>query len=317
MVNFWKDKNIVITGASGFLGTHLCNQLGKLEANIFSMSSAQYDLRYQSQVESMFDSFIFVQPRPIVFNLAANVGGIGYNQNHPYRLFTDNAQITLNMIDAATRYNIEKFIQIGTVCAYPKFAKPPFREEMLWDGYPEETNAPYGLAKKLGLVQLQAARQELNFNGIYLLQSNLYGPGDNFANYRSHVIPALIKRSLAAKKNNEAKITVWGTGEATRDFLYIDDAVNGIISAAEKYNSSEPLNLGSGQEIRIAVLVYMINQLVDYRGDIEYDQTKPDGQPRRGLNVDKAKYILGWKAKIQLREGLRRTIEWYKKEVGI
>ncbi len=245
---------------------------------------------------------------------AANVGGIGYNKNHPYSLFYNNAIMGIGLINSAIEFGVKKFVQIGTTCSYPKWAKPPFLEEVLWDGYPEETNAPYGLAKKMLLVQLQAARDEFNFNGIYLLPTNLYGPRDTFTPYRSHVIPALIHKCLEAKEKEETSITVWGTGRATRDFLYVKDAAEAIILAAEKYDRSEPVNLGSNYEVSIASLTHLITELTEFTGNVVWDVARPDGQPRRLLNVSRAKDALNWAAKTDLKTGLKQTIEWYEEE---
>lgn len=308
MSEFWKNQKIFVTGASGFVGKHLCEKLEELGCIPITMSSHYLDLRSRDSVKRFFDHYGSFD---LIFNLAANVGGIGYNQAHPYSLYYDNAAINLNLINESINYKVKKFVQLGTVCAYPKFTPVPFDERTLWDGYPEETNAPYGLAKRNALVQLQAARQEFNFNGIYLLPTNLYGPHDHFEPEKSHVIPALIKKFIEAKEQNLDSVEIWGSGNASRDFLYIDDAIEGIILAAEKWDSSEPMNLGSGDEIRIGTLVQIIKDIVDYKGKINYNISKPDGQPRRCLRTWTAKE-LGWKPKVRLKEGLARTIEWYK-----
>lgn len=304
MVDFWQDKRILITGGSGFVGQHLIAKLRDMERKLVTPSSARFDLRKVQDVEEMFKIAGNID---VLFNLAANVGGIGYNQNHPYSLYYDNILINTNVIDAAIRHKVKKFVQLGTVCAYPKFTPVPFDERALWDGYPEETNAPYGLAKRVSLVQLQAARQEFGFNGIYVLPTNLYGPGDNFNPEQSHVIPALIKKFVEAKD----EIEIWGTGNASRDFLHVQDAIDGLLLLAEKYDGPEPVNLGNGQEIRITALVEMIRTLTGFCGKIKYNEGKPDGQPRRVLRTWKAK-DLGWQPKIELKEGLRETIEYYK-----
>ena len=315
MTNFWKDKKVVCTGGSGFLGKHLVRLLMKKGCRAWIPNTKDYDLRNRETANLMLDSSRSPHRNiDIIFNLAANVGGIGYNQNHPYSLFYDNAIMGINLIDAAIGAGIKKFVQIGTTCSYPKWAKPPFSEEALWDGYPEETNAPYGLAKKMLLVQLQAARDEFDFNGIYLIPTNLYGPKDTFAAYRSHVIPALIRKCLEAKDKKETSITVWGTGRATRDFLYVNDAAEAIILAAEKYDRPEPLNVGSGNEVNIASLVHLIAELTEFTGNIVWDVARPDGQPRRLLNTSRAKDAFGWTAKTDLKAGLKQTIEWYKQE---
>lgn len=308
MSDFWQDKHIICTGGGGFLGTHLCNRLTELGAIVYAPTSADMDMRNRFDVIEMFKEF---GKADILFNLAANVGGIGYNQLHGYDLYFDNMSICLNVIDEAIRQGVKKFVQVGTVCAYPKFTPVPFDERALWDGYPEETNAPYGLAKRMALVQLQEARKAFDFNGVYLLPTNLYGPGDNFNPAQSHVIPALIRRFIEAVKEQSPFVSIWGTGDASRDFLYVKDAVCGIIVAAEKWDSPEPLNLGSGKEIRIAALVECIRKLTGYEGRIQYDGTRPDGQPRRSLRIWRAKE-LGWQPETSLEDGLRSTIEWYK-----
>jgi GDP-L-fucose synthase len=299
---------IIITGGSGFLGSHLCTLLAGTGYEIFIPRSADYDLRLPADVAKMFEA---ASGAAMLINLAANVGGIGYNQNHPYQLFYDNIQMCTNVIHQAIG-KIEKLIQVGTVCAYPKWARPPFREEMIWDGYPEETNAPYGLAKKMALVQLQAARQEYDFNGIYLLPTNLYGPGDEFADYRSHVIPALIKKFIYAVRHDLPEVEVWGTGKVSRDFLHVTDAARAIIMAMEGYSRPEPLNIGSGQQTAISALAYHISELAGFKGNIRYDTSKPDGQPKRGLDIGRIKQAVNWQPEISLIDGLRETIKWYE-----
>lgn len=307
MVNFWQHKKVLITGAHGFLGKHLLEAFFNLNCTVIAPTSNEYDLRNSIYINAL----LAMNPDiDFIFNLAANVGGIGYNQVHPYSLFFDNIQIGINLIDAAIKYRVKKFIQLGTVCAYPKFTPVPFQESTLWDGYPEETNAPYGIAKRVLLTQLQAARQEFGFNGIYILPTNLYGPYDHFEPERSHVIPALIKKFVEAKEQDWNEIVVWGTGKASRDFLHVKDAVRGILLLAEKYDCPEPVNLGSGQEVRISSLVYMLQELLNYQGKITWDTSKPDGQPRRSLRIWKAQE-LGWKPEVGLKEGLRDTINWY------
>lgn len=251
----------------------------------------------------------------IIIHLAARVGGIGYNQKYPATLFYDNAIMGIQMIEAARQENVEKLVAMGTICAYPKFTPVPFKEEDLWKGYPEETNAPYGLAKKMMLVQAQAYRQQYGFNCIYLLPVNLYGPRDNFDPEHSHVIPALIKRIFDAKESGEEYITVWGTGKATREFLYVEDAAEGIILATEKYNKPEPINLGAGFEISIKALVELIVDITGFDGEIRWDKSKPDGQPRRCLDVSKAKEEFGFEAKVGFKEGLKRAVEWYTNNI--
>jgi len=308
VVSFWKSKRVLVTGASGFVGTHLTTRLMELGCNLFVANSNDFDLRRSISVNLMLDSN---DDLDFIFNLAANVGGIGYNQAHPYSLFYDNIQMGTNLIHAAIHHKVKKFIQVGTVCAYPKFTPVPFDERCLWDGYPEETNAPYGIAKRVLHTQLLAARQEYGFNGIYVLPTNLYGPGDTFNPEQSHVIPALIKKFCDAIEHDYEIVEVWGSGDASRDFLYVSDAVEGLLLLAEKYDRPEPVNLGSGEEIRIGVLVKLISDIVGFRGKIKWDRTKPDGQPRRGLRIWKAKE-LGWSPKVELRDGLKVTIEWYK-----
>ena len=306
--NFWQDKNVLVTGGSGFLGQHLVKRLQEKGCNPIVPSSKDYDLRFLSYISAMLGA----RKIDILFHLAARVGGIGYNQKYPYDLFYDNILMGINLINASIVKQVGKFVQIGTTCSYPKHCPVPFHERNFWNGYPEETNAPYGLAKKMLLVQLQAARQQYGFNGIYLVPTNLYGPGDKFEDYKSHVIPALIKKIIKAQENDEPSVEVWGTGGASRDFLYVEDAAKAIVLAAEKYNEPEPLNLGSGEFFRIAALVNMIKQAVGYKGETVWDVTKPDGQPKRLLNSGAAYDALGWKAEIGLREGLEKTIEWYK-----
>jgi GDP-L-fucose synthase len=248
----------------------------------------------------------------IVIHLAAKVGGIGFNQNFPGQLFYDNAIMGIQMIEAARQAGVEKCVIVGTICAYPKFSPVPFKEDNLWNGYPEETNAPYGLAKKILLVQSQAYRQEYEFNSIYLLPVNLYGPGDNFDPTSSHVIPALIKKFTEAKREKKSCVEVWGTGSASREFLYVDDAARGIILATERYNKPDPVNLGSGTEITIHDLVGLIQELTGFSGDIHWDTAKPDGQPKRRLDVSRAKQEFGFEAQMPFKKGLKKTIEWYQ-----
>ena len=253
-----------------------------------------------------------VQP-DIVIHLAAVVGGIGANKANPGKFFYDNLIMGVELMEQARRFNIGKFVTVGTICAYPKYTKVPFKEEDLWNGYPEDTNAPYGLAKKMLLVQSQAYRQQYGFDSVYLLPVNLYGPDDNFSLNTSHVIPALIRKCINAKLNGDKEIVVWGTGKATREFLYVDDAARGIVLAAEKYNKSDPVNIGAGFEISIKNLVNLIVKLTGFQGKVIWDKSKPDGQPRRCLNVRRAKKEFGFKAKVQFESGLRKTIQWYQK----
>lgn len=306
--SFWKDKRVLVTGGSGFLGTHLVKQLGALEPKrIFAPTSRDYDLRIASICAKV------VKNIDIVIHLAGNVGGIGYNQIKPADLFYDNITMGVHLMEEARKAGVKKFVSIGTICAYPKFTKVPFKESNLWNGYPEETNAPYGLAKKMLLVQGQAYRQQYNFNSIYLLLVNLYGPGDNFNPKSSHVIPALIKKITKAKKEKSKDVIVWGSGKPTREFLYVEDAAAGILLAAEFYNKPEPVNLGSGYEISITDLVKNISKIVEFKGHIIFDHTKPDGQLRRRLDVSRAKKEFGFFAKTSFNKGIKETIKWYLK----
>ena len=304
-----KRAKILLTGGHGFLGNRVYEELlqvGAKPQNISRPRSKQLDLRLFA------DCAKATRGRDLVIHLAANVGGIGYNREHPGQLFYDNAIMGVNLIEAARKAGVKKFVQVGTVCAYPKTPRHiPFREDDLWQGYPEETNAPYGLAKKMLLAQLRAYRQEFGFNGIYLLPTNLYGPGDNFSPDSSHVIPALIKKFVEAVSRHEPKVVAWGTGKPTREFLFVDDAARGIVLAAQKYNKPEPVNLGSRYEISIKDLVGLIARLTGFQGKVVWDKSKPDGQPRRKLNTNRAKKEFGFVAKMTFNRGLQKTIEWY------
>lgn len=307
-MSFWSDKSVVVTGGSGFLGRFVVQKLSERGCKkIVVPRMLEYNLCEKHEVTRLLKG---VRPQ-LVIHLAAVVGGIGANRVHPGRFFYDNAVMGINAIECSRLCGVEKFVCIGTVCSYPKFTSVPFREEDLWNGYPEETNAPYGLAKKMLLVQLQAYRQEYGFNGIYLVPVNLYGPGDNFDLETSHVIPALIRKCVEAKRTKARKLIVWGTGQASREFLFVEDAAEAIVLAAEQYNEAEPMNLGSGQEINIRDLVTLIRTEVGFSGELEFDLSKPDGQPRRCLDTRRAREAFGWQAGTSLREGLRRTIDWY------
>ena len=312
--SFWKNKNVVVTGGAGFLGKVVVEQLTQEGCNhIFVPRVEEYDLRDLGAIRKMFKA---ANPH-IIIHLAAVVGGIGANRENPGKFFYDNLIMGIQLIEEARCFGAEKFVAIGTICAYPKFTKVPFKEDDLWDGYPEETNAPYGLAKKMLLVQSQAYRAQYDFNSIFLLPVNLYGPGDNFSPESSHVIPALIKKCCDAIKNQEESITVWGTGKATREFLYVDDAARGILLASEKYDKDEPVNLGAGFEISIKDLVDLIVKETGFQGKVVWDASKPDGQPRRCLDTTRAQKEFGFKAETSFETGLRKTIQWYKEQIGL
>jgi GDP-L-fucose synthase len=305
--SIWKDKTVVVTGGAGFLGSVLVDKLKKLPIKkIIVPRSKDYDLRDKNECARL------VKNADIVIHLAANVGGIGYNREFPGTLYYDNILMGTHMIEESRKAGVEKFVSLGTICAYPKFTPVPFKEDNLWDGYPEETNAPYGLAKKMQLVQAQAYRDQYDFNAIYLLPVNLYGPGDNFDPNSSHVIPALIKKFVDAKEAGDKQVVVWGTGKPTREFLYVEDAARGIILATERYNKSDPVNLGSSHEISIKDLVTTIKDAVGYEGKIVWDKSKPDGQPRRKLDVSRAKKEFNFESKVSFKKGLEKTISWYR-----
>jgi GDP-L-fucose synthase len=315
-MGFWHSRRVLVTGGAGFLGSFVVEKLRERGCkDIFVPRSGNYNLVEMEAVRRLYRD---TKPH-IVIHLAAVVGGIGANRANPGKFFYDNLMMGVQMMEVGRQVGIEKFVAIGTICAYPKFTPVPFKEEDLWNGYPEETNAPYGLAKKMLLVQSQAYRQQYGFNAIYLLPVNLYGPRDNFDPESSHVIPALIKKCIDAKDApltynlKPSAITVWGTGKATREFLYVEDAAEGILLAAEQYDGGQPVNLGTGEEISIRDLAHMITAEVGYTGNILWDTTKPNGQPRRRLDVSRAKQLFGFQAKYHLCDGIPRTVEWFKK----
>ncbi len=308
MSNFWEGKRVTVTGGAGFLGSFVVAELQKRGAtDIFVPRSKDYDLVQHADVVRLLED-----ARPeIIIHLAAHVGGIGANRLHPAEFFYDNLMMGVQLMHEAWKHGVEKFVAIGTVCAYPKYTPVPFKEDDLWNGYPEETNAPYGLAKKMLLVQAQAYRQQYGFNAIYLLPVNLYGPRDNFDLESSHVIPALIRKMVEAQERGDKHVVLWGDGSPTREFLYVEDAAEGIVQAAEQYNGPDPVNLGSGQEISIKDLAETIADLTGFQGEIVWDTTKPNGQPRRALDVSRAKKYFGWEAKTPFEDGLRRTVDWF------
>lgn len=306
------SKKYLLTGGSGFLGKYVYSKLiqrGVDKKNIIIPRSSDYDLRKWDNCIRLLENV------DIVIHLAANVGGIGYNIKYPGTLFYDNAVMGIQLMEAARQKNIEKFVAIGTVCAYPNLTDVPFKEEDLWNGFPEITNAPYGIAKKILHVQSESYRKQYGFNSVFLLPVNLYGPGDHFHLEHSHVIPALIMKFVDAIENNIESVTVWGSGKPSREFLYVEDAAEAIILALENYNRSDPVNLGSSQEIRIIDLVDLIKDLTGYSGEIIWDHSKPDGQPRRKLDISKAEKEFGFRAKTKLDDGLKKTIDWYYQNI--
>jgi GDP-L-fucose synthase len=306
---FWEDKRLLVTGGAGFLGSHLVQKIKERGGeNIFIPFHDKFDLREKQDIIRMYE-----EARPdIVIHLAAKVGGIGANKKFPGEFLYDNLIMGIQVMECARRYNIEKFVGLGTICAYPKFTRVPFQEEDLWKGYPEETNAPYGLAKKMLLVQAQAYRRQYGFNAIYLLLVNLYGPGDNFHSDYSHVIPGIIRKCFEAIENKQDEIILWGTGKPTREFLYVKDCAEAICLATERYNKPDPVNIGLGFEISIKDLAKLIVKLTGFKGKVTWDKTMPDGQPRRCLDISKAEREFGFRAKTDFNAGLKKTIEWYK-----
>lgn len=308
-MSFWANQRVVVTGGSGFLGRYVVDKLQQRGCcDIVVPRRKDYDLCDLNAIQSLLNA----SKPDMIIHLAAVVGGIGANQAHPGRFLYDNAIMGLQLIDQARQTGVDKFVCAGTVCSYPKHTPVPFQEEYLWDGYPEETNAPYGLAKKILLAQLQAYRQEYDYNGVYLIPVNLYGPHDNFDMATSHVIPALIRKCLEAKEQGAKAITAWGSGSATREFLYAADAAEGILLAAEHYNHAEPINLGAGKEISIRDLLTLIKTLTQFQGDIVWDTSRPDGQPRRCLDTSKAWEAFGFRANTSFEHGLQQTIKWYQ-----
>ncbi len=312
MGNELRSKRILLTGGSGFLGSFVVDELisrGVPRENIVIPRSRDLDLRKWENCLTV------VKDTEVVIHLAAKVGGIGFNLKFPGELFYDNAIMSIQLMEASRQSGVEKFVAVGTVCSYPKFTPSPFKEENLWDGYPEETNAPYGMAKKALLVQAQSYRKQYGFNVIYLVPVNLYGPRDHFDPEDAHVIPALILKFFDAKERGLPKVTAWGTGNPSREFLYVEDAARGIVMAAESYEKSDPVNLGSGEEISIRDLVHMIKEKVGYEGEVEWDTARPDGQPRRKLDVSKAREEFGFQSETPFKEGLHKTIEWYRENM--
>ena len=310
-MNLLQDKTVVVTGGAGFLGREVCRLIESHNpGSVFIPRSKAYDLRHREAIEQLM-----VDSRPdIVVHLAAIVGGIEANRLNPGKFFYENAIMGVELIEQARRFEVEKFVSIGSICAYPKFTPVPFREDDIWNGYPEETNAPYGLAKKMLLVQSQAYRQQYNMNAITLFPVNLYGPGDNFDLQSSHVIPALIRKVHEAIQSGQKKIEVWGTGSASREFLYVSDAADGIVKATLHYEDAEPVNLGSGTEIQIRELAQTICELSGFDGEIEWNTEKPDGQPRRCLDTTRASEAFGFEAETKLRDGILKTVNWYRQQ---
>lgn len=313
-MGFWIDKRVIVTGGAGFLGSYVIEKLKERGCkNIFIPRSKEYDFTKEKNVIKLYQDY----PAGIVIHLAAVVGGIGANRENPGKFFYDNLVMGAMLMEYARQFKVDKFVAIATICAYPKFTPVPFKEEDLWKGYPEETNAPYGLAKKMMLVQCQSYRAQYGLNSIFLLPLNLYGPGDNFNPKSSHVIPALIKKFVEAKREEKDEVVCWGSGKPTRGFLYVEDAAEGILLAAERYNKSDPVNLGTDLEISIKDLAELIGKLCGFKGKIKWDTSKPDGQPRRKLDTSRAEREFSFKARIDFEEGMKKTIEWYKKMNGM
>lgn len=308
-MSFWANKRVLVTGGAGFLGARVVAKLRALgPSEVFVPRRATCDLVEQANIVRLYK-----ETHPdVVIHMAARVGGIGANQASAGSFFYENLIMGAQVMEYARQFDVKKFVAVGTICAYPKFTPVPFKEEDLWNGYPEETNAPYGLAKKMLLVQSQAYRTQYGFNSIFLLPVNLYGPGDNFDPTTSHVIPAIIRKCVEAVRRGDSRITLWGTGNATREFLHVDDAAEGVLLASERYDAGDPVNLGAGMEIRIQDLAQRIAQLTGFHGELVWDSSKPDGQPRRSLDTTRAEQFFGFRAKIAFEDGLRETIEWFK-----
>jgi GDP-L-fucose synthase len=304
----WQGRNILVTGGSGFLGSHLVRKIKGLGAVVYAPSHDDFDLVHENEIEKMYAAYPNID---VVIHIAARVGGISANQEHPGSFLYDNLMMGVQLLHHAYQRNIPKFVALGTVCAYPKYTAIPFKEEDLWAGYPAEPTASYGLAKKMMLVQSHGYRQEYGYNSIFLVPVNLYGPGDNFDPRNSHVIPALIKKCVDAVENDDGEIVIWGDGSASREFLYVEDAADGIILATEHYNKSDPVNLGSALEVTIRDLVELIAKETGFSGKVTWDTSKPNGQPRRKMDVSRAEQEFGFRSRVTFEEGLRETIKWY------